>query len=303
LDIPGKFFSRLQTDKIAKKGFFIPSFLYALIIIIVGIALLIKSYPILADYPLGELLFSVNWKPVSGEFGFLPFIMGTLWVTVVSMIICIPVSLFCAIYLSEYAPRFIRRAFQPFIDLLAGIPSVVYGLFGIVFLIPLIRDYIAPFFDVTCSGYTILAGSLVLAIMVFPIIISVSFEVFQAVPSGMREASLACGSTNWEMIKHVVLKAGYPGLIAAIVLGFSRAFGETMAVLMVVGNVPKIPESLFDPAYPIPALIANNYGEMMSIPMYDSALMFAALILLVIVVAFTVFSKYILIRIKRGLGE
>ena len=300
MDNSRKLFSRIQKDKIAKKGFFIPSFLYALIIILIGIALLVKSFPILTDYSLGELIFSVNWKPVSGEFGFLPFIMGTIWVTVISMIICIPVSLFCAIYLSEYAPRYIRRAFQPFIDLLAGIPSVVYGLFGIVFLVPLIRDYIAPFFDVTCSGYTVLTGSLVLAIMVFPIIISVSFEVFQAVPSGMREASLACGSTNWEMIKHVVLKAGYPGLIAAIVLGFSRAFGETMAVLMVVGNVPKIPESLFDPAYPIPALIANNYGEMMSIPVYDSALMFAALLLLFVVVFFVVISKVMLLRFRRS---
>ena len=296
------FFSRQKVNSLVHTGLFIPTIASALIVCVIAGVLLWKSTGILSAYPLTELLFSSEWKPMSGAFGFLPFIMGTLWITLLSMVICIPISLLCAIYLSEYAPRRVRIAIQPFIDLLAGIPSVVYGLFGIIFLIPLIRDSIGPFFGVNTSGYTVLAGGIVLAVMVFPILISVSFEVFQAVPHGMREASLACGATNWEMIKHVVIKAGYPGLIAAVILGMSRAFGETMAVLMVVGNVPDIPTSVFDPAYPIPALIANNYGEMMSIPMYDSALMFAALLLLLVVIAFTLVSKYTLHRIKRRLG-
>jgi phosphate transport system permease protein len=214
------------------------------------------------------------------------------------MILSIPVSLMSAIYLSEYAHIRIREILQPVIDLLAGIPSVIYGLFGTLLIIPLIKNQIAPLFGVTSSGYCVLAGGLVLAIMVFPILISISYEVFRTVPLEMREASLGLGATQWETVKHVVIKKAFPGIFAAIILGFSRAFGETMAVLMVVGNVARIPRSVFDPAYPIPALIANNYGEMMSIPLYDSALMFAALLLLVIVVLFNIAAKYVLVKIK-----
>jgi phosphate transport system permease protein len=224
--------------------------------------------------------------------------MGTIWVTTIAMIIAIPISLMCAIYLSEYAPAGFRRIIQPVIDLLAGIPSVVYGLFGIILIVPLIKSYIAPFFGITSSGYCVLAGGLVLSIMVFPILISIIFEVFRSVPFDMREAALCLGATRWETVKHVVIKKGLPGIIAAVILGFSRAFGETMAVLMVVGNVARVPSSVFDPAYPIPALIANNYGEMMSIPLYDSALMFAALLLLVIVVIFNIMAKYVLIKTR-----
>ena len=131
-----------------------------------------------------------------------------------------------------------------------------------------------------------LAAALVLAVMVTPVIVAVTYEVLQTVPQGLREASLAVGATQWQTIKHAVLPKALPGVIAAIVLGFSRAFGETIAVMMVVGNVARTPTSIFDPAYPLPALIANNYGEMMSIPMYDAALMGAALILLVVILAF-----------------
>lgn len=295
-------FSRQHIDTIAHHGLCIPAILMIFLIYAIALLLFWKSIPILLAYPLTTLLFSTEWRPMSQLFGFLPFIMGTLWVTVLSMAISVPISLLCAIYLSEYAPKRLRIAIQPFIDLLAGIPSVVYGLFGIIFLIPLIRTGIAPLFLVNTSGYTVLAGGIVLAVMVFPILISLTLEVFQAVPTGMREASLACGATTWEMVKHVVLKAGYPGVIAAIILGLSRAFGETMAVLMVVGNVPIIPASVFDPAYPIPALIANNYGEMMSIPMYDSALMFAALLLFLVVFFFIAISRYVLVKIKRNMA-
>ena len=150
------------------------------------------------------------------------------------------------------------------------------------------------------TGYGILAGGLVLAVMVFPIIISVAEEVIRAVPQGLREASLALGATRWQTVKHVVLRRGLPGVMAAVVLGFSRAFGETMAVLMVVGNVAQVPHSIFDAAYPLTALIANNYGEMMSIPLYDAALLGAALILLLVVLIFNVASRLVLLRLVRS---
>lgn len=291
---------RNRREKIIKTLLLVPTIGIGLLVIVIAASLYLRSEQILSLYPLTDLLFSSNWRPLAGEFGFLPFIMGTIWVTCLSMFISIPISLLTAIYLSEYAHPRIRKSIQPFVDLLAGIPSVVFGLFAVLLIVPLIRDYLGPFFGTATSGFSILAGGLILSIMIFPILISISFEVLQMVPTETREAALALGATRWEAVKHVVLRMAYPGLIAAIVLGFSRAFGETMAVLMVVGNVPIIPQSLFDPGYPIPALIANNYGEMMSIPVYDSALMFAALLLLFVVVFFVVISKIMLLRFRRS---
>ncbi len=285
-------------DRVISSVLFIPTLFSGIVLIAMIVVLFQKSGKILTQLPLTELLFSSSWEPIAGNFGFLPFIMGTIWVTALAMLTAIPISLLSAIYLSEYAHVKVREIIQPVIDLLAGIPSVVYGLFGILLVVPFIKNYIAPAVGVLTSGYCVLAGGIVLAIMVFPILISLSFEVLRTVPDEMREASLGLGATRWETIKYVVLKRAFPGIIAAIILGFSRAFGETMAVLMVVGNVAKVPNSVFDPAYPIPALIANNYGEMMSIPLYDSALMFAALILLVIVVAFNIAAKYVFLKLS-----
>jgi phosphate transport system permease protein len=146
------------------------------------------------------------------------------------------------------------------------------------------------------TGYGVRAGGLVLAVMILPIIIAVGDEVIRAVPQGLREASLALGATRWQTVRNVVLRRAWPGVMAAVILGISRAFGETMAVLMVVGNVPQVPRSIFDAAYPLTALIANNYGEMMSIPLYDAALLAGALILLLIVLAFNTASRLVLVR-------
>ena len=203
--------------------------------------------------------------------------------------------------LSEYAGNSLRNAVKPLIDLLAGIPSVVYGLWGVLAVVPFIKNTLAPALGAeTIGGYSILAGGIVLSIMVFPIIISVTGEVLRSVSLDMREVSLSLGATKWQTIKHVVLRKARPGIFAAIVLGFSRAFGETMAVLMVVGNVPKVPTSVFDPAYPLPALMANTFGEMMSIPLYDSAILLAALMLLIVVLIFNILARMVLIKIEKG---
>jgi phosphate transport system permease protein len=291
--------TRYFRDRAISSILFVPAAFSAILVIGMVITLFVKSVPILSTKPLTDLLFSSSWQPVAGNFGYFPFIMGTIWVTALAMVIAIPVSLLSAMYLSEYASGPIRGILQPVVDLLAGIPSVIFGLFGILIIVPLIKYFIAPLFGITSSGYCVLAGGLVLAIMVFPILISLSFEVFQTVPREMREAALGLGATSWETTKHVVLKKAFPGVIAVIILGFSRAFGETMAVLMVVGNVARVPTSVFDPAYPLTALIANNYGEMMSIPLYDSALMFAALLLLAIVLVFNLMAKYVLVTLRK----
>ena len=186
------------------------------------------------------------------------------------------------------------------IDVLAGIPPVVYGVWGILAVVPFISDTLAPHFVEFSTGYSILAGGIVLAIMIIPLMISVFIEIFDALPGGLREASLSLGATNWQTIKKVVLRKSLPGLAAAVVLAISRAFGETIAVLMVCGNVAEVPKSVFDPGYPLPALLANNYGEMMSIPMYDAALMLSALLLFVIILVFNAISRLVLTRIEKN---
>jgi phosphate transport system permease protein len=263
------------------------------------IALLyIKARPIFIKHSFKNLILTSSWQPLRGEFGFLPFIIGTVEVTALSIGIALPVSLLCAIYLSEYAGIRLKQIVSPVIDVLAGIPSVIYGLCGVIVIVPAVR-YLAAAFGRDVSGYSLLAGGLILAIMILPIIISVTTEVFHSIPREAREAVISLGTTKWEMIKHVLLRLARSVIVASIVLGLSRAFGETMAVLMVIGNVPKLPGSLLDPAYTLPALIANNYGEMMSVPLYDSALMLAALILLCIVTMFNFVAHFILMRLER----
>jgi phosphate transport system permease protein len=291
-------FRRLN-DLLASRLMLAATAFSALLIVLIGIGLYLKSRPVLSVQPLSNLLFSSSWHPLNGEFGLYPFLMGTLWVTGVAMIIAVPLCLLTSIYLAEYAPRRVRGVLKPMIDLLAGIPSVVYGLFGILLIVPLTKS-IASAFGSTTNGYNVLSGGIVLAMMVFPVIIAISTEVIGTVPYGMREASLALGSTRWQATKLVVSRGALAGIIAAIVLGFARAFGETMAVLMVVGNVAKAPSSIFGPAYPLPALIANNYGEMMSIPLYGSALLFAALVLLAVVFLFSMGARIVLVRVERG---
>ena len=301
-------FSRRLKDIIAGRLMMAAAVLSSVLLLIIAFALYLRAKPILDAKSLGDLLLGSTWMPFQGEFGFFPFIMGTLYVTLLAMVIAVPLSILSAIYLAEYAHENVRQKILPIIDLLAGIPPVVYGVWGVLAVVPAI-SYIAPVIGnlgipfLTArsysTGYSLLAGGIVLAIMVFPIIISISEQVLRAVPFDMREASLSLGATRWQTIKHAVIRIAYPGIAAAIILGFSRAIGETMAVLMVVGNVPNIPSSVFDSAYPLTALIANNYGEMMSIPLYDSALLLAALILMLVILFFTIAARLILIRIER----
>jgi len=275
------------------------SVLPGLLVLLIVLGLFLKSKAILGVQPLSRLLFGTAWHPLRGEFGLFPFISGTIWVTVTALVIAVPVSILTAIYLSEFAPRSIREFARPVIDLLAGLPSVVFGVWGVIVVVPLVGGVLGPLFGVATSGYSVLAAGIVLAIMIFPTIIHVCLEVFASIPYSLREASLSLGATRWETARHVVLRKGSQGILAASVLGFSRAFGETMAVLMVAGNVPVAPKSPFDPGYPLPALIANNYGEMMSIPRYDSALMLAALVLLAVVLFFNILASRILVRAER----
>ncbi len=300
--------SRGGKERITEKIFFSISLLPVVLIALLVFALWLRTQPILKTQSLWSLLVGQTWHPLKKEFGFFPFIAGTVWVTVVAMVLSVPICIFSAIYLSEYARPSLRTIMKPLLDLLAAIPSVVYGVWGMLAIVPWVQKSFAPFMDKWLgyipffavnnpTGFGIMAGGLVLAVMVAPFIIAVTYEVLQAIPTGLRQASLAVGATQWETIKYIVMRQCMPGMIAGIVLGASRALGETMAVLMVVGNVVQVPNSIFDAAYPLPALIANNYGEMMSIPLYDAALMGAALILLLVVLVFNILSTLVLSRI------
>lgn len=308
---PYLFVKRQTKDRLASRTMGLLTVGTGLLVPVIALALILRATPIIASQPLVNLLFSSTWRPLQGAYGFFPFIMGTLWVTVVGMAIAVPPSILTAIYLAEYASPHLRTLAKSLIDLLAGIPSVVYGVWGLLILVPLIERVIGPAFDrglgfipffraENPTGYGVLAGGLVLGVMVFPIIIAVTMEVLYAVPQGLREACLSLGATRWQTVRYVVLRRALPGVLAAVVLGFSRAFGETMAVLMVVGNVPQVPGSIFDAAYPLTALIANNYGEMMSVPLYDAALMTAALILLLVVLIFNIISRLVLVRLVQN---
>lgn len=301
---------RRTKDRLTEKLFLLLSILPLLLVIAIILALLARTQPILELKSFTELLLGRTWKPLQGEFGFYPFIAGTAWVTITAMVLAVPPSLLTAIYLAEYARPATRTALKPLIDLLAAIPSVVYGVWGLLAIVPAVEKYIAPamsrglgfiplFTSENPTGFSVLAGGIVLAVMVVPFIIAVTFEVIRTVPDGVREASLAVGATRWQTIKFAVIPHVIPGIVAGIVLGSTRALGETMAVLMVVGNVPQVPKSIFDTAYPLPALIANNYGEMLSIPLYDAALLGAAFMLLLIVLGFNILSTLVLNRLVR----
>ena len=297
-------------DYIAGHAMLFATVFSGLLVVAIGIALYLRARPLLSTHSLGQLVLNDTWMPSSGQFGLKPFLVGTFWVTGLATILAVPICLLAAVYLAEYAGPRIRAVVKPLIDLLAGIPSVVYGVWAVLVVVPFIADVLGPYAAAHwgripllatefTTGFSVLAGAVVLAIMICPVIVTITDEVLRAVPAEYREASYVLGATRFETITRVVARKSLPGLVAAVVLGISRALGETMAVLMVVGNVPITPKSVFDPAYPLPALIANNYGEMMSIPLYDAALLGSAFLLLIVVLAFNVLARLVLAQAIR----
>jgi phosphate transport system permease protein len=262
----------------------------------IAFGLCFRSLPLLEKVSLWDVILSDMWAPMQGQFGLRPFIVSTLYVTLFAFALSAPVCLAVALCLTQYSGKWLRNIMLPVIDILAGLPSVVYGAWGVLVLVPWVRDSIAPAFGAETSGYNILTGSLVLAIMCIPFMLNMLIITINTVPMALKEASLSLGAGYWQMVRGVVVRSAAPGILAAFGLGISKALGETIAVLMVVGNVAQHPTSIFDPGYPLPALIANNYGEMMSIPDYDAALMLSALVLFVVVFSFNLISRYVIRR-------
>jgi len=263
------------------------------------ILLVYRSTLVLGAHSITDVLFTSIWNPDNNQFGLAAVLIDTILVTGIALLVAIPISLLSAVYIVEYAPLRLRRTIRPFIDVLAGVPSVVYGLCAFLFLAPFVKDVVAPWFGVQSTGLCIFSAAMILSIMVFPIIISLCIEAFDAIPISLKEASLSIGATKWETVKKVVFRASAPSVMAAILLGFGRAFGETIAVNMVIGGTIRLPSSIFNPGETLASLIASKYGELMSIPVYESALMLVALILFIVVFLFFFLGFLLLRRAKK----
>jgi phosphate transport system permease protein len=250
-----------------------------------------------------------QWDPVKEQFGALPFIYGTLVTSLLALLIAGPIGVGVAIFLNEMAPAKVRVVIAFLVDLLAAIPSVVYGLWGIFVLAPWLRETVepglakwlgfSPLFQGSPLGLGMLAGGLILAVMILPTIAAISREVMAAVPDAQREASLALGATKWEMIRISVLAYARSGILGGVMLGLGRALGETMAVTMVIGNRPDILPSLFAPAYSMAAVIANEFTEA-TYTLYLSALVEIGLILFGITLILNILARLLVWSVARG---
>ncbi|MGH7644165.1 MAG: phosphate ABC transporter permease subunit PstC, partial [Gemmatimonadales bacterium] len=250
-----------------------------------------------------------TWDPVAEIYGAAPMIFGTLVSSLVALLIAVPLALGVAVFLTEFAPKWMRQPVAFLVELLAAVPSVVYGLWGIFVLIPFLRAVVAPalkatlgwtpFFQGVFYGNSMLAGGIILAIMIVPYIAAVSREVLLAVPGSQREAALGLGATRWEAVWTAVLPYGRAGLIGAVMLGFGRALGETMAVTMVIGNRHDISLSLLQPGYTMAAAIANEFSEATT-SLYSAALFEVGLVLFVITVIVNALARVLVWRVARG---
>jgi phosphate transport system permease protein len=288
-------------------GLVIP-LLFFFIVLRVGSAAL----PALREFG-GGFVTSSEWNPVGGDFGALPFIAGTVMSSLLALLLAVPLSVGLAIFLTELAPRWVAAPVAFATELLAAIPSVVYGLWAIFVMVPWLRVTIQqPIANAVgdrigilsgpAYGASIMAGGVILAIMIIPFISAVSREVLAAVPAAQREAALALGATRWEMTWQVALPYAVPGIIGAVILGLGRAIGETMAITMVVGNRPEIPYSLFAPGYTMASVLANEFAEASS-DLYLAALMEVALLLFGITIIVNSIARWLVWRVARRGGR
>lgn len=281
--------------------------IFAIVLLILTI-LVVRSHLTLVRF--GWSFFTRQaWDPVSGNFGALPFIYGTVTTSILALLIAVPLALGVAIFVTELCPRPLRAPISFVTELLAAIPSVVYGLWGIFVLVPLIRDVVGPFLAKTFGwtgffqgpnfGVGMLTAGIVLSIMILPIISSLTRDIMLSVPNSQREAVLALGATKWEMIRIGVLRNSRIGIVGAVMLGLGRALGETMAVTMVIGNSPHIAKSLFAPGYTLASVLANEFSEATG-DMYLSALIEIGLALFLVTIVVNAMARLMVWAVTRG---
>ena len=273
--------------------------------VLIAIQLLRAAWPSIATFGIG-FLFNSTWDPVKDIYGAWPYIFGTLMSSFLALLIAVPISVGTAIFLTELAPRAIRAPISFVVELLAAVPSVVYGLWGVFFLVPLLRPFQSwlsahiggPFFSGAPTGYSMMAGALILAIMILPFITAVSREVILAVPPAQREAAFGLGATRWETIAGPILRYARSGIMGAIILGLARALGETMAITMVIGNGREASLSLLSPGNTLASALANQFAEAGGAQL--PALMYLALCLFGVTILVNALARLLLWNMARG---
>ncbi len=251
---------------------------------LITVFIFIEGVPIIAKVGVVNFVFGMKWAPSQGAFGIFPMIIGSVSVTLGAAVLGVPIALCCSIFLAEFAPATLSNLVRPAIQLLAGIPSVVYGFWGLVFIVPAIRNYLGG------PGLSILAGSVILAIMILPTVISISEVSLLALPRLYKEGAFALGATHWQTIRSVLMPAAKSGIVAAIILGIGRAIGETMAVIMVLGNAVALPQSILDPARTLTTNIGIEMGYASG--EHQQALFATGIVLLIIIMILNASAQY-----------
>jgi phosphate transport system permease protein len=287
---------------------FAGAFMVVVLIVLVGGELYRGAHLAIAKFGVGFLVHS-KWDPVSDQFGALPFIFGTFVSSLIALLIAVPLGVAAALFLTELAPFWMRQPIVTVIEMLAAVPSVIFGLWGIFVLVPWLRDHLfvwlkhtlgfLPLFTGPLYGVSMLAGGIIVAIMILPIITSVSREILRSVPNLQREAAYGLGATRWEVIRIAVLSYAGRGIFGAAILGLGRALGETMAVTMVIGNRPEISASLFAPSYTLASVIANEFAEATS-DLYLNSLFELGLVLLAVTILVNVAAQAMLKTVLGG---
>ncbi|MCL2810042.1 MAG: phosphate ABC transporter permease subunit PstC [Treponema sp.] len=272
-------------ENLSKNIFLILALSSISVLALITVFIIMRGAPIIAQVGIINFVFGMEWAPSRGLFGIFPMIIGTLTVTIGAVIIGVPVGICCAVFLAEFAPPMMSNIFRPAIQLLAGIPSVVYGFLGLVFVVPAVRDYLGG------PGLSILTGSIILGVMILPTIISISEVSILALPKQYKEGALALGLTHWQTIYSVMLPAAKSGIVAAVILGIGRAVGETMAVIMVLGNAVALPESILDPVRTLTTNIGIEMGYASG--EHQQALFATGIVLFVSIMLLNSFAQYI----------
>jgi len=279
-------------ENTAERIFMLLAFSSISVLALITVFIIVQGAPIIGSVGIKNFIFGMSWAPGRGEFGIFPMIIGSVSVTAGAALLGVPVGICCSIFIAEFAPKPLKNIFRPAIQLLAGIPSVVYGFWGLIFIVPVIRDRLGG------PGLSILAGSIILAIMILPTVVTISEVSIIVLPRQYKEGALALGMTHWQTIRSVLLPAAKDGIVAAVILGIGRAIGETMAVIMVLGNAVAVPRSILDPVRTLTTNIGIEMGYASG--EHRQALFATGIVLFVIIMILNSAAQYITRRNDSG---
>jgi len=286
--------SKWTEEYFVEKGLLLTAISSIIIKALIIIFIFQEGIPALESVGFFNFIFGMNWSPSEGQYGVFPMIIGSIGITLLSLLMAVPLGLLCAIFLAEVAPNRMKKILKPTLQTLAGIPSVVYGFFGLILLVPFMRVQFGG------TGFSMFTASIILTVMILPIIVSVSEDALVSVPQEYKEASLALGATHWQTIKNVIFPAAIPGVITSVILGMGRAIGETLAIIMVAGNVVQIPGSIFDPVRALTSNIAIEMGYATGV--HYNALFATGIVLIFMIIILLVIANYLHYKKKVTIG-